>query len=191
MNNIWKQVWNFKSYIVLSYTPLFLHWIGDITPLLHYRTQKTWKQGRSEQNPMWVYWFYFCYTKINRRNRVQVVTSGMQINRNYMNTFNSLAPGGFKWNFGWVIFKLKLVTDGWVISCDIPLSWMSLKLIDDKLTLVQVMAWFRQATSHYLNQCWPRYMSPYGVTKPQWVKCYVKTGVMKVSIEILYLYISR
>ena len=31
-----------------------------------------------------------------------------------------LAPGKFKWNFGSVIFKLTLVTDGWVISCEIP-----------------------------------------------------------------------
>ena len=36
-------------------------------------------------------------------------------------------------------------------------------------TSVQVMAWCRQATSHYLSQCWPRSMSPYGVTRPQWV----------------------
>ena len=41
---------------------------------------------------------------------------------------------------------------------------------DDKSTLVQVMAWCRQATSHYLSQCWPRSMSPNGVTMPQWVK---------------------
>ena len=41
---------------------------------------------------------------------------------------------------------------------------------DDKSTLVQVMAWCRQATSHYLSQCWPSSMSPYGVTRPQWVK---------------------
>ena len=34
----------------------------------------------------------------------------------------------------------------------------------------QVMACCRQATSHYLNQCWPRSVSPYGVTRPQWVK---------------------
>ena len=27
-----------------------------------------------------------------------------------------------------------------------------------------------EATSHYLNQCWPRSPTPYGVTKPQWVK---------------------
>ena len=46
---------------------------------------------------------------------------------------------------------------------------MSLDLTDDKSTLVQVMAWCRQATSHYLSQCWPRSLWPYGVTKPQWV----------------------
>ena len=47
---------------------------------------------------------------------------------------------------------------------------MSLDLTDDKSTLVQVMAWCRQATCHYLSQCWPRSLSPYGVTRPQWVK---------------------
>ena len=34
------------------------------------------------------------------------------------------------------------------------------------------MAWCHQATSHYLNKCWPRSMSPYGVTRPRWVKDY-------------------
>ena len=42
-------------------------------------------------------------------------------------------------------------------------------LTDDKSTLVQAMAWCHQATSHYLSQCWPRSLSPYGVTRPQWV----------------------
>ena len=46
---------------------------------------------------------------------------------------------------------------------------MPLDLTDDKSTLVQVMAWCRQATSHYLSQCWPRSMLPNGVTRPQWV----------------------
>ena len=40
----------------------------------------------------------------------------------------------------------------------------------DKSTLVQVMAWCHQATSHYLSQCWPRSMLPNGVPRPQWVK---------------------
>ena len=29
------------------------------------------------------------------------------------------------------------------------------------------MAWCRQATSHYLSQCWPRSLPPYDVTRPQ------------------------
>ena len=55
------------------------------------------------------------------------------------------------------------------ISCEISLRLMLLDLTDDKLTLVQVMAWCRQATSHYPSQCWPRSMSPYATTGPQWV----------------------
>ena len=41
--------------------------------------------------------------------------------------------------------------------------------LTDKSTLVQVMAWCLQATRDYLSQCWPRSMSPNGVTRPQWV----------------------
>ena len=59
------------------------------------------------------------------------------------------------------------MTDGWGISCKIALRWMPLNLTDGKSTLVQVMAWCRQATSHYLSQCWRRFMSPYGVTRSQ------------------------
>ena len=85
-------------------------------------------------------------------------------------SFNSLAPGGFQFNFRKVISKLTLVNGGWGISNEIALRWMPLDLTDDKSTLVQVMAWCRQATSHYLSQCWPRWMSPFGVTRPQRVK---------------------
>ena len=35
-----------------------------------------------------------------------------------------------------------------------------------KSTLVLVMAWCRQATSHYLSQCWRRSLSSYTVTRP-------------------------
>ena len=55
------------------------------------------------------------------------------------------------------------------VSYEIALRWMPLDLTADKSTLVQVMAWCRQATSHYLSRCWPRSMSPNGVTRPQWV----------------------
>ena len=90
----------------------------------------------------------------------------------FFGLLNSLAPGRFEWNFRYIIFKLISVTDGWCISCKIALRWMPLDLTNDKPTLVQVMAWCRQATSHYLRQCWPRFMSPYGVTRPQWVNWY-------------------
>ena len=59
--------------------------------------------------------------------------------------------------------------DGWDIFCEIALRRMSLDLTDDESTLVQVMAWCHQATSHYLSQCWPRSLSPYDITRPQWV----------------------
>ena len=85
-------------------------------------------------------------------------------------TFNSLAPGKFEWNFIYIIFKQILVIDGWGISCEIDLAWMSLDFTDDQSMLVQVMAWCRQAASHYLSQCWPISVSPYNVTRPQWVK---------------------
>ena len=71
----------------------------------------------------------------------------------------------FDWILRWVIFELIWVIDG----CEIALRWISLDLSDDKSTLVQVMAWCWQAPSHYLSQCWPRSMLPYGVTRPQWV----------------------
>ena len=66
-------------------------------------------------------------------------------------------------------FKTITVIDGWDTCCEIALRRMSLDLPDDKSTLVQVMACCRLATSHYLSQCWPRSLTPYGVTRSQWV----------------------
>ena len=89
---------------------------------------------------------------------------------NYACMLNSLAPGKFEWNFRSLIFQIISMIDGWGISCELTRKWMSFDLIDDKSILVQVMAWCCQATSHYLSQCWPRSLSPYGITKPQRVK---------------------
>ena len=83
-----------------------------------------------------------------------------------------------------MVFKFILAIDGWDISHEMSFRWMSLDLNDDKSTLVQVMAWCRQATSHYLGQCWPRSLPPYGVTRPQWVKkCKLQTHVMEKNHE--------
>ena len=86
---------------------------------------------------------------------------------------NSLTPGRFYWNFRYAIFTLMFSIYGWVISFQIAHRWLSQDFTDDKSTLVQVMAWYRQAKSHYLSQCCPRSLSPYGVTRPQWVKIHL------------------
>ena len=60
-------------------------------------------------------------------------------------------------------------------------------------TLVQVMAWCRQATSHYLSQCWPRSLSPYGVTRPRCVKllCYVSISKNTFSHFFRIIHLKR
>ena len=51
----------------------------------------------------------------------------------------------------------------------ILIQWI-LFLMVNKSTLVEVMAWCRQATSHYLSQWHVNSdLSPYGTTRPQWV----------------------
>ena len=82
-----------------------------------------------------------------------------------LSSINSLAPGKFQLNFRHVIFKQILVIDGWGISCEIALIWVSLDFTDDQSTLVQVMAWCRQATSHYLSQCWPSSLASLGLNE--------------------------
>ena len=70
---------------------------------------------------------------------------------------NSLALGKCGCNLALVIFKL---ISQYILSipCEIVLRWMPVDLIDNLSTLGQVMAWCHQATSHYLIQCWPRFM---------------------------------
>ena len=46
----------------------------------------------------------------------------------YLCFVNSSAPGKFELNFRYVIFKRILVIDGWGISCEIALIWMTLGL---------------------------------------------------------------
>ena len=62
----------------------------------------------------------------------------------------------------------------------------SMNFTDNKSTLVQVMAWCRQATSHYLSQCWPRSMSPNGVTRAQWVNEPIVWHLMNISFHCTF-----
>ena len=87
----------------------------------------------------------------NSFNKIQICLRWIWI---WALVFNSLAPGRFKKSLRKIILKLILVTDGCDISSEIALRWTSLDLSD-------------KATSHYLNQCWPRSLPPFGVTRPQ------------------------
>ena len=82
-----------------------------------------------------------------------------------------------------MIFNIALLIGIFKSSYDNVLRWMPQDLIDDKSTLLQVMAWCHQATSHYLNQCWPRFPTPYGVTRPQWAKCAIFIHILVSYLE--------
>ena len=83
----------------------------------------------------------------------------------------NMLTGSLGCHFKTAIFNLVLLIGIFTLSNDNALRWMPWDLNDDESTLVQVMAWCRQATSQYLNQCWLSSMSPYGVTRPQWINC--------------------
>ena len=61
----------------------------------------------------------------------------------------------FKYDFGVTTFPFS--------------SLFNIEISDDKSALAQVMACCHQATSHYLGQCWRTWLSPYDITRPQWV----------------------
>ena len=84
----------------------------------------------------------------------------------FISCFNSLISEKCGSNFEVIIYKLIMQNSSSGTHCEIALRWMSHNLKGKKLALVQVMGWFRQAMGHYLSQCWPSFMSSYGVNKP-------------------------
>ena len=104
----------------------------------------------------------------------------------YLCLFDSLIPGRFECYFRLMSLKLNLVIDGWGFFCETALRWMSLDLTDDKSTLVQVMAWCHQATSHYMSQCWLRSLSPYGITRPEWVNTELWNGIKYIYVSLTH-----
>ena len=73
---------------------------------------------------------------------------------------SSSASGTCGSNFTSIFYKLI----SWAPSDEIGFGLGPQNPLDVMSTMVQVMAWCHQATSHYLSQCWPRSMLPYGVT---------------------------
>ena len=96
---------------------------------------------------------------------------------------NSLAPGRFKVNFQADFggqWRRYLLWNCPHMSVTGPYLWW--------VNMVQVMDWCRQARSHHLSQCWPRSISPYGVTRPQWVNILCpsqKTHLSDISLFLM------
>ena len=63
---------------------------------------------------------------------------------------NSLVRGKCGINFKSMIFKSIIQNDSWVPCCKIALRLMPKNFTNEKSTMVRVMAWSCQATSHYL-----------------------------------------
>ena len=70
----------------------------------------------------------------------------------------------FEGTFKNVISQHMLLIKFMSISCENALRCMPRDTFDDKSALVQLMAWYHQATSHYMSQCRPRSMLPYELT---------------------------
>ena len=98
---------------------------------------------------------------------------------------NSLSTRRWGCNLKFVMFKLISRIDILRMSC--VLEGMPWDLTDDLLTLVQAMAWCRQAASHYLIQCWPSFTKPYGVTigHDELTHIYLDQGIGGIACYIM------
>ena len=91
---------------------------------------------------------------------------------------NSLLPWRCDCNLKSIIFKSISRICILNIACEIALMWMPKDSNDDKSTLVQEMDSCREATQHYLNQCWPCTVTPHSVTRLQWASSHFSVRVM-------------
>ena len=77
---------------------------------------------------------------------------------------NSYTPVRWDFYLKLIVFKLTPSITIWSISCEIAMMSLLQDLTNDLLALVQLIAWFCQASSHYQNQCWLRPILPCGVS---------------------------
>ena len=95
---------------------------------------------------------------------------GSSLHAKIVSFFNLLALGRCGNNFKSIIFESNIKNSSRGTHYKILRMWMPENLTNEKARLFQVIAWCCQAISHYLNQCWSTFLSPYSVTRPQWVK---------------------
>ena len=77
-----------------------------------------------------------------------------------------------------IVFKLIVPNN----SCDFSLPGESQINSLTTSQQVQVVAWCRQRSSHYRSRCWPRSVSTYGITRPQWVYWFPMSWVNRLAV---------
>ena len=79
-----------------------------------------------------------------------------------------------------MIFKLTIIQQ----SSWGHLLWNCFQVSATNFTNDEVMAWCHQATSHYLGQYWIGSVSPYGITRSQWVNLmYIHAYDLQKNVE--------
>ena len=103
-----------------------------------------------------------CWMKSITKNNVQ----GHDVNK-----IISVMVWRCGYDFIYLISKPNFVIDVQNVSSGIFPRWMPQEWQDhiDKSTLCLVMAWCRQPSRHYLNQCWQRPVKSNIINRPQWV----------------------
>ena len=85
-------------------------------------------------------------------------------------------------------WKVQMLFSDWSLdhSTGIVIMGMLWGNNDGKPSLVLEMAWCHQATSHCMDQCWQRPMTPYGVTRPQLVNWFWCTNAYTIENSISF-----
>ena len=149
-------------------------------PLIQCPSWPLSNRSRVVANPPIIYWpVIMCLMTINSTGQFRILAKQWdcltiplaqpQVGKWTLVIIHSLAPGRCGCILKLLIFKPIPRIDIFNISHEISLRWMPQDITDGKSSLVQVMACCLAAPSHYLSQCWPRSMSPFGVNRPQWV----------------------
>ena len=104
-------------------------------------------------------------------------------------TLNSLILGRCGCDLRSLIIVMSRI-DIYSTCCQINLSWIPLNPNGDIWTFVKVMAWYHNATSHYLNQFWLRSTMPYAITRPQSVNQWAYFHKFRMEWVLLCIKIS-
>ena len=96
---------------------------------------------------------------------------GVPLSRQHCLIINTMRPSQSGSLFPDDIFKYISMNENVWISNKIEPKFVPKGSINNIPTLVQIMAWHHQVTSHYLKQWWSSFMTQICVTWPQWVKC--------------------